>query len=70
MTGKNLIQALSKTKISDPSTKRLIGLKLVSEFKKSNSNKRSIEIASVAYMLDVPQLNFFINKIPLTIKFN
>lgn len=70
MTGKNLIQVFSKTSISNPSSKRLIGSKLLSEFNKPNSNERLIEIASVAYMLDVPQINFFINKIPLTIKFN
>lgn len=71
MAGKNLIQVFSKTKLSNSFTRELVGFKLVAEYiKKGNSNERLIEIATVAYMLDVPQINFFIKKIPLNLKAN
>lgn len=64
MTGKNLIQKLSKTKLTNSFTKELVGFILVKEYNKpNNSNERLAELATLAYMLDVPQLNFFIKKI-------
>lgn len=68
MAGKNLIHKLSNTQLSNDLTKEKVGEKLISEYlKKSNSYERLVEIAVLAYNLQIPQLDFFIQKIELNL---